>query len=167
MPRYAIGKEDLQRAALNLQLGEGIADRMNSLDVDEFINEAEEWAENQVEEYIGVPLFPTRARGQSNEDFVAKLETPEKRNFPIDFIQAVLYRSLALLLHSEYFENSPNVSESGKWAQEEAEARLAEFRSKRTNRVGAGRLRHPNPHMPPTIALREEMDRDRPSGGRK
>jgi len=146
--RYGITNDQLKEAARNLQLGQGISDRV--------------WTEEQVEEYVGVPLKATRAPGEA-----ALPAEPTNRNFPLDFIQAVVYRALGRLLHSEYFENSPNASESGTWALELSDTHILEFRSKRTVRVGAGRLRHPNPHIPPQIAPREETDRTRPEAGRK
>jgi len=163
--RYGIQNSDLSRAALNLQLGEGISDRLQTLDATAFIEEAEDWVETSTSEFVGVPIKPTRAPGQTVEDF--DVNSPARRNFPVDFIQGVVYRALGRLLHSEYFENAANTSESGTWALELADGYIMEFRSKRTNRVGAGRLRHVNPFMPPQIAPREETDRTRAEAGRK
>jgi len=160
--RYGIDNDQLKEAARNLQLGQGISDRVESASATQFIVEAEDWTEEQVEEYIGVPLKATRAPGEATLP-----SEPTNRNFPLDFIQAVVYRALGRLLHSEYFENAPNASESGTWALELADSHILEFRSKRTVRVGAGRLRHVNPFMPPQIAPREETDRTRPDAGRK
>jgi len=161
--RYAISTDDLKRAAKNISLGQGIAERIDATDdASIFIAEAELWVEERVADYIGVPLKPIRAMGEASVP-----TTLTKRNYPLSFILAVTYRALALLLNSEFFESAPNKSEAAAVAQEEAEKLIQEFRSNRTFRVGGGRLRHPNPHMPPNIAPREETDRDRPSAGRK
>lgn len=157
--RYKIDNDELRQAALALQLGRGISDRIRSIEASSFIQRAEDWAEAQVDEFIGVPLSPIRAQGQILQDFDPANIT--RRNFPHDFVQAVIYRATGLLLHSEYFENSPNVSEAGKWALDEADRHIMSFRDKATVLVGAGRRRHPNPHMPPMIAPRFPKDEAR------
>jgi len=154
--RYGIANEDLREAALALQLGQGIADRINSADATQFIVKAEDWTEEQVEEYVGVPLRAVRAPGQSQEDFTAQTE-PTRRNYPLPFTQAIVYRATGLLIHSEFFENAPNVSEAGNWALQIANQHIMYFKEKRSSRVGNGRLRHPNPHMPPNIAPRPQQ----------
>lgn len=148
--RYGIKNDDLRQAALALQLGEGIADRMRSIETTFFVVQAEDWAESQVADYIAVPLKPTRAPGQRSKTVDPTQIT--RRNFPLDFIQAVVYRAAGLLLHSEFFENAPNTSEAGSWALQLANQHIADFKDNRAVRVGSGRLRHPNPHMPPNIA---------------
>lgn len=149
--RYDVDVEDLKRAALNLQIGAGISERMNTGNAVEFIDDGEEWAEGQVSDFIMVPLKPVPARGD-----ITVPVTPTNRNYPREFIQAVIYFALGRLLHSEYFENEPNVSQAGDWAESMAWTHISEFRSRPTFRVGAGRRRHPNPHMPPNIAPKEE-----------
>lgn len=163
--RYFITNDNLRRAALNLQLGQGVADRITSTDATAFVQEGECWAEERIEEYVGVPLKPTRAPGQSadpqNEGSFDKNE-PQAKNFPHDFRQAAIYHALSRMLASEYFENSPNASEAAIWADQKADEHIALMLQKRTTRVGAGRLRHPNPHMPPMIAPRSEDPRGYP-----
>lgn len=155
--RYYLDNDALRRSALALQIGAGIADRIKSLEATEFLAKAEDWAEQQISEFIMVPLKPIRAPGQTKAAFkTAKDEGKlNRRNYPIDFIEAVIYRALDLMLHSEFFENQPNASESGKWAGEQAEKLILSFKDRCTFRVGAGHRRHPNPHMPPGIAPRQ------------
>ncbi len=148
--RYYITLTDLRAAALTLQIGSGIAARLNSIDTTEFIDQGEAWAEDQVSEYLGVPLKPTPARGSSTVPV-----PPTKANFPREFILAATYWAIARMLHSEYFANEPNMSTSGQWAEAAAYQHIGEFRSRVTVSVGAGRRRNPNPHMPPNIAPRE------------
>lgn len=161
--RYGLVKDDLRQAALALQLGQGIADRFSTIEVTKFIQGGEDWADSRVAEFYGVPLKSTRAPGQTEAVFAA-LTLPDKRNFPHDFIKAVIYYATGLLLHSEYFENAPNTSEAGTWALQQADTYLAQFKERRTNWVGAGRQRHPNPFMPPNIAPRT-TNPDQRSGG--
>lgn len=149
--RYGITAVRLLRTALNLQIGAGIADRMESEDATEFIEEAEDWADSQVEQYLSVPLQPVVAQGDSSIP-----SPPTVRNFDHDFIQAITYYAVARIIQSEFSENSPNASESGEWCEEVAFTHILRFRSKRFKRVGAGRYRHPNPFMPPNIAPPEE-----------
>ena len=158
--RYQLTNEDLKTNALNLQIGKGISDRMNSLDALEFIQRGEDWVEDQVEEFLGVPLKPTRAPGQAKADF--DKANPCKRNYPHDFIEAAIYRALSLLLTSEYFENDKNASAAGEFSMTLAWSHIDSFKDRLTVRVGAGRHRHPNPHMPPSIAPRQ--DRNNPPG---
>lgn len=161
MPRYAIEKADLQRAALNTQLGDGIAQRFLGLQVDAFIDEGEDWAEGQVSHFLATPLKPTRAPGVARG---TPLPSPlTKANYPREFILAATYYALALLMYSEYFENEPNASQAGAWAEERAVNYIMEFRSRPTVRVGGGRRRHPNVHMPPSIYPME--DHERQGGG--
>jgi hypothetical protein len=148
--RYGVQNDDLRQAALALQLGEGIADRLRTLETTRFLVLAEDWAESQIAEYIAVPLKPARAPGQKNKTVDPTKIT--RRNFPLDFIQAVIYRATGLLLHSEFFENAPNTSEAGTWALQLADKHISDFKDSRATLVGAGRLRHPNPHMPPNIS---------------
>jgi hypothetical protein len=152
-PLYA---EDLNRAAKNLQIGGGIADRMSGLDATEFITDAEDWADDQISEFIGVPLKPTPALGSDVSSFDPSSATT--RNYPRDFIQAVTYRALSLLLNSEYFENSPNLSEAGKWAMEMSDNYITSLKTRLTTRVGSGRIRNPNPFAPPSIMPRETRE---------
>jgi len=154
--RYYIDNDALRRAALALQIGGGIADRVASTEATEFIAKAEDWADSRISDYIMTPLRPVRALGQTAADFAAAktANTLHRRNFPIEFIESVIYRALELMLHSEFFENQPNISESAKWAGEQSEKLMAEYKDRPGFRVGAGHRRHPNPHMPPSIAPR-------------
>jgi hypothetical protein len=151
--RYAITASDLKTAALQLKLGEGLAARFATTEVDSYIDQAEEWAEDQVSDFIAVPLKPTPVRGSTT---VAP--TLSSRNYPRDFILAVIYWSVARLMNSEYFANEPNASEAGKWAEETANDHIRSFRSRTTVLVGGGRRRNPNPHMPPNIAPKENFE---------
>jgi hypothetical protein len=150
MGRYYITEADLKAAALTLQVGAGIAARLNTIDTSNFIDQGETWAEDQISEYLGIPLKPTLQRGQSSIP-----GTPTKDNFPREFILAATYWAVGRMLHSEYFANEPNMSNSAQWAEAMAYQHIGEFRSRVTVQVGAGRRRHPNPHMPPNIAPRE------------
>lgn len=167
--RYHITNEDLRQAALALQVGEGMADRIKTNESTDFIARAEDWAESQVEEFIGTPLKPTRAPGQSRTEFTVQMNQNSltKRNFPHDFIQATIYRATGLFLQSEFFENNPNASEAGKWALELAQMHISDFKERRTSRVGSGRLRHRNPFMPPTIAPHLDSPPQNPGLGGK
>jgi hypothetical protein len=49
MGRYYITEADLKAAALTLQVGAGIAARLNTIDTSNFIDQGETWAEDQVE----------------------------------------------------------------------------------------------------------------------
>lgn len=151
--RYGITPDDLRKAALSLQIGEGISQRMASTEADEFIEDGETWAEDQISEYIAVPLKPTPAPGAAT---VPGTLTPA--NYPREFIKAAEYWAVARMLQSEFSETSPNATEYGTWAEDAAYRHISDFRSRRTTRVGAGRRRHPNPHMPPNIAPREDLD---------
>jgi hypothetical protein len=156
--RYHIENEDLRKACLALQIGQGVADRYQSVDGLEFIVKAEDWADMMVAEFIMTPLKPSRAPGQSKADFAAALSNNSlftRRNFPVQFIEAIIYRALELFLASEFFENQPNRSESSKWAAEQAQGLIAAFKDMVCVRVGAGRKRNPNPFIPPTIAPRQ------------
>lgn len=156
MSRYQITNEDLKRASLTLQLGEGISSRIASLEADEFILDGEEWAEDQVSSWLATPLKPIPARGET--------ELPDPlttRNFPREFILGAVYWALSRIMHSEYFQNEKNASESAVWAEEAARTHIMEFRSRPTTRVGAGRRRNPNPFVPPTIAPAEDLGNQR------
>jgi hypothetical protein len=149
--RYKIEPSDLRSAALTLQVGAGIAARLSTIETTNFIEQGEEWAEDQVSEYLGVPLKPTPARGTTN------LPNPlTKSNYPREFILAIIYWSVGRMLQSEYFANEPNASQSGQWAEGMAAQHIKEFRSRVTTRVGSGRRRNPNPFIPPNIAPREQ-----------
>lgn len=138
--RYSLTSDDLRKAAMNLQIGEGIARRLTTIDATEFIEAGEEWAEEQISEHIMVPLKAVPARGS-----ITVPTTPTRSNYPREFILAAIYWAVGRLLHSEYFQNEPNVSQSGDWAESMAWQHLKEFRSRSTVRVGAGRRRHVNP----------------------
>ena len=163
--RYGISKDDLRQAALSLQLGDGIADRFKSIEATAFVEKAEDWAETQVEEFIAVPLKPVRAPGQKKQDF--NPEVPTKRNYPQDFIYSIIYYATGLLLHSEYFENAPNLSEAGNWALNMAASYIINLKDRRTFRVGAGRMRYNNPMVPPSIAPRLKPEQNNQMFGNK
>lgn len=150
--RYGLTVDDLKKAAMNLQIGEGIARRLATADASVFIDGGEEWAEDQISEYVMVPLKPVPARGSTTVP-----QIPTKSNYPREFILAATYWAVGRLLHSEYFESEPNISQAGDWAESMAWQHLKEFRSRPTLRVGAGRRRHPNVFMPPNIAPKEEQ----------
>jgi len=150
--RYGVTKEDIQNITLALKIGDGQAQRFTSTIVDIFIERADDWAEGQSSEFIGVPLKATPAPGEATVP-----GTPTKDNYPEEFIQAIMYWAAGRMLQSDYHENSPNVSAAGEWAESVAYQHIEEFRSRSTVRVGAGRRRHPNVHMPPNIAPREEL----------
>jgi hypothetical protein len=158
LSRYGISNDTLRQAALVLQVGNGIADRIRNVEATSFIVKGEDWAEAQTDEFVATPLKPIRAPGQATLD-PTQLTT---RNYPHDFIQAATYHALGLLLHSEFFETAPNTSEAGKWALDEADRYIQNFKDKCTTQVGAGRRRHPNPHMPPNIAPRQPKQPGQP-----
>lgn len=147
MSRYGITTADLKRQALNLQIGQGIADRMASIDATSFINEAETWAEYEVSDRLGVPLKPVPAPGESTVP-----TTATKGNFPFEFVQAVIYQALSNLMMSEFFQNEPTKSESAMNFGILAREFLERFKNRPTTPVGAGRRRHVNPFMPPNVA---------------
>jgi hypothetical protein len=144
---YGIDQTTLKRMAMNLQIGQGIMDRLTGVDSESFIEEGERWAEQMVNEYMGVPLKPIPAPGETTIP-----DPVTSRNFPLHFIYAATYFGLARLLASEFFENQANASESAKWAEEKALEHIGFFRESRATSVGRGRLRHINPFMPPNIA---------------
>lgn len=151
MSRYYIQPLDLKRAAYNLNLGEGTADRFNSADMDFFIESAENEVDAKVAHYIATPLKPIPAPGTS------QVPSPQNSlNFPQEFINAIVYNAVFRALNSEFFESEPNRSEVAKVAMDLSEGYLQTFRSRPTVLVGAGRRRHPNPHMPPNIAPMEQ-----------
>lgn len=150
--RYAITPADMRQAALTLHTGAGIANRLQTVDATTFIENAEVWAEDQVSEYLGIPLKAVPAPGSSTVP-----GTPTKLNYPREFILAITYFAVARMLQSEYFANEPNASQAGVWAEQIANQHITDFRSRTTVKVGSGRRRHPNPFMPPNIAPREEQ----------
>jgi len=155
--RYAVTRALLKKTALSLQLGAGISDRMStSMDVPMYVQESEDWADSQVDLWVATPLKPIKALGQTTALDVDNLTY---RNYPADFIQAILYHAVARILGSEFFENAPNKSEASSWAEELSWEHLKVFRSKATTLVGAGRRRNPNPFAPPNIAPMEEPDK--------
>lgn len=154
--RYYISSTDLVSAARALQIGSGISDRLTTVDATQFIVEGEDWAEDKVEEFIGVPLSPVRARGQAIADF--DINSLTKRNFPHSFVEAATYRALGLILASEYFENAPNASTASEWALDAAEEFIYNFKESKAFRTGAGRRRHPNPMVPPHMGPRVEQE---------
>jgi hypothetical protein len=158
--RYGITQDDLKRAALNLNMGEGTAARLGSADAILFIEQAETYVEAQISDFIGVPLKPTPAPGASTVS-----QPPTRYNFPQEFILAVIYSAVGRILHSEFFEAEPNVSQSGDFAEAEAQKHLMNFRSRPTVNVGNGRRRNPNPHMPPSLAPKETPDQSTPNFG--
>lgn len=152
--RYGITSVELTRAATNINIGSGAADRMNSNQALLFIEEAERWAEAQVSAFIAVPLKPTVLPGEAFD-----VNSVTSRNYPQEFIYAIVYYALSKLLHSEYFGQEPNASEAGNWCLSEADSHIKDLRSRPTISVGSGRRRHPNPHMPPNIAPAETYER--------
>jgi hypothetical protein len=156
--RYGITPENLRQGALSLQLGTGIASRFASTEGDTFISDGETWAEDQISDYLAIPLKPVPARGSTTVS-----SPPTSQNYPREFILAATYWAIGRLLYSEYSENEPNQSEAGAWAEQEAYRHINEFRSRATVQVGGGRRRNPNVHMPPNIAPREEVNP--PQGG--
>ncbi len=149
--RYTLTSDDLRRLSKLIVMGRGLAERVQQVDGTSALEDAENWADAQVSVYLGVPLKPTPAPGQS------ALPDPLTRlNYPIEFIQAILYYALSRLLASEFSENQPNVSELVNWCEAEAYRHLQDFRSRSTVAVGAGRRRHPNPFMPPNVAPPEQ-----------
>ena len=149
LSRYYICVADLINRAKNLQIGKGIADRMSEEEVLDFINEAEDWVEERISNFFATPLKPTRSAGQSACPTEADYN---KRNFPRSFIEAVEYRSLGHILQSEYFENSPNMSDSAEKFLEQSEASIQMLLSQRNVKVGSGRRTHPNPFFPPNLS---------------
>lgn len=150
--RYGLIANDLKMISLQLQVGDGIADRIGSSDTIQFIDWAETWVEAQLSDFIAVPLKATPAAGETTVP-----SPPIKENYPVEFIQAVLYYAVARLLRSEFSEIEPNSSAFADWGEVLARQHVIEFRSRSTVQVGAGRRRHPNVHMPPNIAPREEL----------
>ncbi len=152
--RYGITALDLQQAAMVLQVGRGVQDRINSDSADAFVVLAEDWADDEVATFLAVPLRPIRAQGQSATDFAAAVAnaTLTRRNFPLAFVMAAIYRGTGLLLLSEFSENAPNTAEIGQEALKLADTYMTKFRSRSTTNVGGGRRRHTNPFMPPNIA---------------
>ncbi len=57
--RYGITPIDMLRAARNLSIGQGSAQRMTSLDAFHFIVEAENQIDQEISDFIAVPLKPT------------------------------------------------------------------------------------------------------------
>lgn len=161
MSRYGIDTDLLRQAALNLQIGAGIADRLKTAEAEAFVTRAEDWVEAQVEAFIATPIQPTRAPG----DIALDLDNLTYRNYPVDFVHACVYRAVSLLLTSEYFENAPNKSEAGVWADKLTWDHISQFRSRSTTRVGAGRRRNPNPFIPPQIAPPEQIGQAPPGMG--
>lgn len=146
---------DLKRAALNLNMGEGSAARLGSSDFLIYLQRAEYQVEAECSDFIAVPLKPIAAPGLN---IIPTPTTPD--NYPVEFIQAVIYCAVGYALHSEFFDAEPNVSQSAEWAETEFRRYLMNFRSRPSINVGAGRRRHPNPHMPPAIAPKENPNNE-------
>lgn len=151
MTRYGLEADDLRKLSKLIVMGKGLAERIQESDGVASIEQAEYWAEAQVASWMGVPLKPFLAPGES-----VLPSPPTKTNYPFEFIQAILYYSLSRLLSSEFSESRNSASELVIWCEQQARQHLFDLRSRRTTRVGAGRLRHPNPFMPPNISRPEE-----------
>lgn len=151
--RYGVTTQSLSGLSKVIQIGgQGLAQRISTLDGTQMIVEAENWADSQVSTYLAVPLKPVAAPGQ-----VTIPNPPTSDNYPTEFILAIRYSALSRLLGSELSASLPDASQISQTAEAEAYRLIFEFRSRVTNRVGAGRRRHPNPHMPPNIAPPEQM----------
>lgn len=150
MSRYGIITSDLKTACKLLQIGEGISQRFDTQDSDTYIVEAEYAVEDRVSEFIAIPLKPTRNRETRDSG------TNDKRCYPQEFIQAIIYEAISRFLNSELFSNEPNQSDAAKWAADKSAQLILDFRSRTTVLVGRGRRRNPNPFIPPNIAPREK-----------
>jgi hypothetical protein len=176
--RYGIIPSDLRIHALVLNVGNGMADRFNTPDAVRFIVDAERNVEEQVSDYIGVPLKPTAPRPGLTPPVLAQVPSPPtppdfpppdgtrsnyspevsvtpqgtKWNYPHEFIEAIIFKAIGLMLRSEFFEYEPTKSEISLEADARADGYIFLFRVRPTVLVGAGRRRNPNPHMPPSIA---------------
>lgn len=189
--RYGIIPNDLRIHALTLNLGEGQANRFLSPDTFRFILDAERNIEEQVSDFIAVPLLPTPNRPGLTLPTISGPITPTtpppfpppdptrsfyspevavtpygtKWEFPVEFIQAIIFNAIAIILRSEYFEVEPNVSQIAVEADTRSSSYLFLFRTRPTVLVGAGRRRNPNPHMPPNISPRGNFNIGPPGGG--
>ncbi len=190
--RYGIIPSDLRIHALVLNLGEGMADRFNTPDAVRFIVDAERNVEEQVSDFIGVPLKPTSPRPGLTLPALAQVPSPLtppefppvdgtrsgyspevsvtpqglKWQFPYEFIEAIIFKSIALMLRSEFFEYEPTKSEISLEADARADSYIFLFRVRPTVLVGAGRRRNPNPHLPPNIAPKGSTSTGTLGGGR-
>lgn len=152
---YGISTTDLNRAAQTLRVGTGITSRLQTVDTSNFISKAERWAEAAISEFVAVPLKPTPIRGESSVP-----TTPTSENYPIDFIEAIIYHAVSRILSSEFFANEPNASTAAEYAEKTAQQHAANMVSRTTTLVGGGRRRNPNPMVPPNMtAFRDETPR--------
>lgn len=167
--RYYLVNDDLRQACLALQIGQGIQARILTPEATNFIVRAEDWADIQISEFVGVPLKPLPAQGQSAADFSIALSQSgaglTRRNFPLLFTNAVVYKAVAEMVYSEFSEHNPNVSEYGKLAEDRAEKMIELFKDNNAILVGAGRRRNFNPFIPPNIAPRQEKAQIGSPGG--
>jgi hypothetical protein len=190
--RYGIIPSDLRIHALTLNMGQGMADRFSTPDAIRFIIDAERNVEENVSHYIAVPLKPTPPRPGLTLPALAQVPSPPtppdfpppdgtrsdyspevsitpqglKWNYPFEFIEAIIFKAIGLMLRSEYFEAEPNTSQISLEADARADAYLYLFRVRPTVLVGAGRRRNPNPHMPPNIAPMGAINTGTLGGGR-
>jgi hypothetical protein len=180
--RYGIIPNDLRIHATLLNIGQGQADRFGSSM--RFIIESEIEIEEQVSEFIAVPLKPTPSRTGLTTPLVPNQPFPNtppdfppentirseyapevsitplgsKWNFPVEFIQAIIFKAIAHMLRSEFFEVEPNFSKAAVDSDQRSESYVYLFRTRPTVLVGSGRRRNSNPHMPPNIAPRGNIN---------
>src|SRR4051812_37073129 len=118
--RYGIIPSDLRIHAMTLNIGEGLADRFNTPDAVRFILDAERNVEEQVSDFIAIPLKPTPPRPGLTLPTLTQVPSPPtppdfppvdgtrsgyspevsvtpqglKWNYPYEFIEAIIFKSI-------------------------------------------------------------------------
>jgi hypothetical protein len=149
--RYGLTPDDLRDTFFFLQIGPGTQAYLQSSIALKKIVDAEDWADGEASDRVGVPLKPIRAPGQ----LVLDRNNITHRNFPGHFIQAIKFYAAGNLVQDITSETQPASSQQGQWALGWAWYHMAQFKDNPAMRLGRGRQRHHNPHLPPQVAPRE------------
>jgi len=154
--RYRISADVLRQHALVLQIGEGIAARLSSPEAVGFIERSEDSVDETLSESMGTPLKPTPALGQSADEFATALANNSLtyRNYPLLYIEAIVYHALHSMLASEFFATGPSANDQTAFSQAEYDRRIGDLLTNPAIRLGLGRRRNGNPFMPPSVAPR-------------
>lgn len=151
----AATKAAVQGVCKQLQMNGGLLDRIPEPEQSRFFYNADRWTEEKLQSFYQVPFRKITIRVLDSTGGFSLVE-----DYPPAVKEIALYRAVALIITSEYFESEPNKSEAAQKMEQMIDERVLEARHRLRLRTGA-RHKHSNPFMPPEVAPKVNEEKER------
>jgi len=159
-PEYYNGTVDvalprIQAICKQLQIDTGLLNRVPQDQLEEFLYLADRWVDDKLRPYYQTPFSKIQIPQPMDDGTVGVI-----LDYPPAVREMSAWRTVYLILSSEYGENDPNRSGHADEVNTRADRLVLENRYRLRPRVGGNRVKHPIRTMPPTIAPLEGVEKE-------